>query len=128
MTQTLSRSDRALFGAAVLLVGGAALTRYADINNVLAITDKTVFLNVVGVIHDLELAGPVEGNGPSGSYFFPLAQDASRFLTFAVRSATDPAAQASGVRSVISALDRELVSWQHNVEVLGAPSGSVSLA
>jgi ABC-type antimicrobial peptide transport system permease subunit len=79
-----------------------------DINNLLAVTDKTVFLNVVGVIHDLKLNGPVEGNGPSGSYFFPLTQDASRFLTFAVRTATDPAAQAGEVRSVISGLDREL--------------------
>ena len=79
-----------------------------DINNLLEVNDKTVFLTVVGVVHDLKLADLVEGNGAVGSYFFPLRQDASRLLTFAVRSATDPAAQASAVREVIASLDREL--------------------
>src|SRR5262245_15584371 len=79
-----------------------------DINNLLAITEKTVFLNVVGVVHDVKLANLVEGNGVVGSYFFPLQQDASRFLTFTLRTATDPAAQASAFREVIAALDREL--------------------
>ena len=64
--------------------------------------------NVVGVVHDLKLADLVAGNGAVGSYFFPLAQDSSRLLTFAVRSATDPAAQAGALREAIAALDREL--------------------
>jgi predicted permease len=79
-----------------------------DINNLLVVNDKTVFLTVVGVVHDLKLADLVEGNGAVGSYFFPIAQDASRLLTFAVRSATDPAAQAAPLREAIAALDREL--------------------
>ena len=79
-----------------------------DINNLLAITDKTVFLTVIGVVHDLKLANLVDGNGAVGSYFFPLQQDASRLLTFTMRTATDPAAQAGPLREVISALDREL--------------------
>jgi hypothetical protein len=33
----------------------------SDINNLLATTDKTVFLTVVGVVHDLKLANLVEG-------------------------------------------------------------------
>src|SRR5204862_246759 len=61
-----------------------------------------------GVVHDLKLADLVAGNGAVGSYFFPLAQDSSRLLTFAVRSATDPAAQAGALRDAIAALDREL--------------------
>jgi predicted permease len=79
-----------------------------DINDLVAITDKTVFFTVVGVIRDLKLAGLVEGNGASGSYFFPIAQDGSRLLTFALRTATDPAAQAGSVRDAIARLDREL--------------------
>jgi ABC-type antimicrobial peptide transport system permease subunit len=50
----------------------------------------------------------VEGNGEVGAYYFPLTQDVSRGLTFAVRTATDPAAMTSAVREVIAALDREL--------------------
>jgi predicted permease len=79
-----------------------------DINNLLAVNERTVFLTVVGVVHDLKLADLVEGNGAVGSYFFPIAQDSSRLLTFAVRSATDPAAQAAPLREAIAALDREL--------------------
>jgi len=79
-----------------------------DINNLLVVNDKTVFLTVVGVVHDLKLADLVEGNGAVGSYFFPLGQDASRLLTFALRSATVPAVQANALRDVVAALDREL--------------------
>ncbi|HMF93117.1 MAG TPA: ABC transporter permease [Vicinamibacterales bacterium] len=79
-----------------------------DINNLLAITEKTVFLDVVGVVHDLKLANLVDGNGAVGSYFFPLQQDASRLLTFTLRTATDPAAQATALRDVVAGLDREL--------------------
>jgi len=79
-----------------------------DINNLLAVNERTVFLTVVGVVRDLKLADLVAGNGAVGSYFFPLAQDSSRLLTFAVRSATDPAAQAGALREAIAALDREL--------------------
>jgi predicted permease len=83
-----------------------------DINDLIAITDKTVFFTVVGIIRDLKLAGLVEGNGASGSYFFPTAQDGSRLLTFALRTATDPAAQAGALREAISALDRELPVYE----------------
>jgi predicted permease len=79
-----------------------------DINNLLATTDKTVFLTVVGVVHDLKLANLVEGNGAVGAYYFPIPQDASRLLTFTLRTATDPAAQASALREAIGSLDREL--------------------
>ena len=87
---------------------GRRLYQPQDINNLLAINERTVFLTVVGVVRDLKLADLVEGNGAVGSYFYPLGQDASRFLTFAVRSATDPAAQAAPLREAIASLDREL--------------------
>jgi putative ABC transport system permease protein len=79
-----------------------------DINNLIAITDKTVFFTVVGVVRDLKLADLVDGNGAVGAYYFPLEQASSRLLVFALRTATDPAAQATAVREVIAGLDREL--------------------
>src|SRR5262249_30856930 len=79
-----------------------------DINNLLAITSRTVFLTVVGVIHEIKLANLVDGAGPVGAYYFPLQQDASRLLTFTLRTATDPAAQANALREVVAGLDREL--------------------
>jgi putative ABC transport system permease protein len=79
-----------------------------DINNLLAITDKTVFLTVVGVVHDIRLADLVTGNGEVGAYYFPMTQNTSRALTYAMKVATDPAALANPVRDVMRRLDPEL--------------------
>ena len=43
-----------------------------DINNLLAIDDKTVFFSVIGVVHDIKLADLVSGNGEVGAYYFPM--------------------------------------------------------
>jgi len=87
---------------------GRRMYRPTTINNLTAVTERTRFLTVVGIVHDIKLADLVEGNGAVGSYFYPLSQDTSRGLTFAVRTATDPAALATPVREAIRSLDREL--------------------
>src|SRR5262249_19570805 len=79
-----------------------------DINDLLAITDKTVFMTVVGVIHDVRLGSIVEGPHEVGSYYFPIDQDASRGLVFAVKTAGDPHALSNSVRATINGIDREL--------------------
>ncbi len=80
-----------------------------DINNLLAITDKTVFLYVVGVIRDVKLHALTEGQQTVGAYYFPMAQDTSSGLTFALKTAGgDPVALTSSVRGVLSQIDREL--------------------
>jgi putative ABC transport system permease protein len=79
-----------------------------DINNLLAVTDKTVFLTVVGVIKDVKQSSLAEGNDTVGTYFFPMAQSTSRFMTFAIRTDGDPASLSGAVRGVIAGLDREL--------------------
>jgi predicted permease len=87
---------------------GRRLFRPTDINNLLAVTDKTVFLTVVGVIKDVKLASLTEGARSVGAYYTPLAQDTSSGLTFAVKTPGDPLAIAAGVRSALSQIDREL--------------------
>src|SRR5205823_3537675 len=57
---------------------GRRLYQPQDINSLTKVTDKTVFLTVVGVVHDVRLADLVVGNGAVGAYYFPLSQDASR--------------------------------------------------
>jgi predicted permease len=79
-----------------------------DINNLLAVSDKTVFLTVVGVIEDIKLHDLTEGEKAVGAYYFPLAQNASRFLTFAVKTAGRPESVGAGFRTAIAGLDREL--------------------
>jgi predicted permease len=83
-----------------------------DINNLLAITEKTVFFTVVGVVHDIKLADLIAGNGEVGAYFFPLAQNGSRLLTYAVKVATDPSAVANSVRDTLHRLDPELPVYE----------------
>jgi predicted permease len=79
-----------------------------DINNLLAVSDKTVFLTVVGVIKDLKQSSLAEGSDTVGTYFFPMTQSTSRFMTFAIRTDGDPASLSGAVRGVIAGLDREL--------------------
>ncbi len=87
---------------------GRRLYQPSDINNLLAITDKTVFITVVGVIGDVKLHGLVEGPHAVGAYYFPMAQDALRGMTFVAKTAGDPHALSSAVRGAINGLDREL--------------------
>jgi ABC-type antimicrobial peptide transport system permease subunit len=43
-----------------------------------------------------------------GAYYYPMTQDASSALTFAVKTSGEPTALAGSVRGVLSQLDREL--------------------
>jgi predicted permease len=87
---------------------GRRMYQPSDINDLLATTDKTVFVTVVGVVHDLKLANLVEGNGEVGAYFYPSDQHPRRDLAFAIRVAGDPTVLAGPMRAVINSLDREL--------------------
>ena len=74
----------------------------------MAITDKTAFLTIVGVIGDVKLGSLTEGKDSVGSYFVPTAQDNSRGLGFVARTAGDPTSLAGAMRGVITQVDREL--------------------
>ncbi|MCC7417118.1 MAG: ABC transporter permease [Acidobacteria bacterium] len=87
---------------------GRRMYQPTDIDNLLAITDKTVFLEVVGVVEDVKLDALVEGPRTVGAYYFPIAQSPERSLTFAVRTSGDPTQLVSPVRSVLAGLDPEL--------------------
>ena len=49
-----------------------------DINNLLAVNDKTVYLYVVGVIRDMKLHALTEDKQTVGAYYFPAAQSVPR--------------------------------------------------
>jgi predicted permease len=73
-----------------------------------AITDKTHFFTVVGVVADIKLHDLTEGAKSTGAYYFPLDQDTSGGLVFAVKTAGDPLSLTSAVRGALNGLDREL--------------------
>jgi predicted permease len=87
---------------------GRRMYQPTDINNLLKISDKTVFLTVVGVVRDVKLETLTEGKDKVGTVFYPMSQDVSRNMTFAVKTAGNPIALAGGIRGVITGLDREL--------------------
>jgi len=79
----------------------------SDIDHLTEVSDKTVFMTVVGIVGDMKAMDLAE-KPPVGTYFFPLAQDASRSVTFALKTSGDPSALANTVRQTIKALDPEL--------------------
>jgi predicted permease len=79
-----------------------------DINDLTAISDKTVFLTVVGVVADIKLDDLTEGDRAVGAYYFPMAQDTSRLVTFAVKTQGPGDAIPAALRSTLGSLDPEL--------------------
>lgn len=79
-----------------------------SINDLLAVTDKTQWFTVVGVIKNVKLDSIVEAPNQVGAYYFPATQQPPRGLTFAVRTAADPPALTASLRAAIAAVDREL--------------------
>ena len=76
--------------------------------DITAVNEKTVFFTVVGVIADMRLHDLTEGAKSVGAYYFPMDQDTSSGMTFAVRTAGDPLSLTSAVRGALNGLDREL--------------------
>jgi len=87
---------------------GRRLYRPNDIKDLTAITPQTAFYTVVGVIADMKLHDLTEAGKTVGTYYFPMDQDASSGLTFAIKTAGDPLSLTSAVRGVLNGLDREL--------------------
>jgi len=88
---------------------GRRLYYPTDMDDITAITQDTVFLNVVGVVENIALRDVVREQGDTvGAYYLPLAQSSSRGLTLAVKTAADPASVAGPIRAVLARLDPEL--------------------
>jgi predicted permease len=79
-----------------------------DLNQLLAVTDKTVFLTVVGVVADIKLDDITEGERAVGACYHPMAQNGSRLVSFAVKTRTRDGSLGTSLRGVIASLDREL--------------------
>jgi ABC-type antimicrobial peptide transport system permease subunit len=76
--------------------------------DLLAITDKTVFLTVVGVVPSVKLSDLAEGEKTVGAYYFPIAQNTSGFMSFALKTSVDPESLGPALRSAVAAVDRDL--------------------
>jgi putative ABC transport system permease protein len=87
---------------------GRRMYRPDSAKDLLAPTDQTRFLTVVGVVGEVKMDGLVAARTPVGAYYLPIAQNTIRSLTFTVRAAGDAAALAAPLRAAVGALDPEL--------------------
>jgi predicted permease len=87
---------------------GQRMYEPSDEKDIFAITDKTQFLTVVGVVGNVKLEGLVGSANAVGAYDYPQAQVGSRALTFVLRTDGAPTSIANAVRSEIARLDPEL--------------------
>jgi predicted permease len=79
---------------------------------------KVIWLRVVGVVGSVKMRGLIEGEGARvGAYYFPYAQDPTRSLGLAVRTAGDPAALTRAVRQALAELDPQMAFY----DVLAMP-------
>jgi predicted permease len=73
-----------------------------------AITAKTEFFTVIGVVAEMKQRSLTDGDKAVGAYYFPLAQEPRDGLTFAVRSSGDPTSLSGALRREIAAIDAQL--------------------
>lgn len=87
---------------------GRRMYEPSDTKNLLAVTAKTRWWTVVGVVKEVKLRGLVEGVGSTGAVYRPLAQRWNRSLTFALRTSGDPLSVGNVAQKTIAKLDQDL--------------------
>ena len=76
--------------------------------DVLAITPETKFLEVVGVVKEVQVLPPGAPFDPVGAYYFPYSQTPERAFVVSVRTSLDPEALTHTVRKTVMNIDPEL--------------------
>jgi predicted permease len=73
-----------------------------------AITEKTEFYTVVGVVSEMKLRNLTDGDKLVGAYFIPLSQEPQSGLTFVLRTDGDPGTLSGALRREVAAIDPQL--------------------
>ena len=79
--------------------------------NAAAVTERTKWLTVVGVVPEVRLYDLAEREGSVGSYYTAYRQSVQRYYYFAVKSPLDTATVLQTVRAELAAVDPELVPF-----------------
>ena len=87
---------------------GRRLYRPADPSDITKITPQTVFINVIGVVKEVQLADPRLDFTPVGTYYFPTSQQSSRGFTLTVRTAQPSSTLLNDIRREVARLDPQL--------------------
>jgi predicted permease len=83
----------------------------------LAKAKDTPWMTVVGVVRDVRLDDLAAGPGSGSAYYYPAAQMAPRGVALAIRTAGNPAAVLSSVRSELSKLDPDMPLSSSNLSI-----------
>jgi predicted permease len=86
---------------------GRRMYRPNDPNDLLKVDEHTEWLRVVGVVGDIHM-DDITGNTTVGAYYFPMAQDVSRFATLAVKTTLETSTLLKQVRAEIAKIDPEI--------------------
>jgi predicted permease len=87
---------------------GRRLYRSSDDGDPTAVTEKTVFFTVVGVIREMKLRSFTDDDNMVGAYYLPLTQEPQGDFTFAVRTTADPSSFSNALRREVTAMDGQL--------------------
>jgi predicted permease len=88
---------------------GRRMWRPENPNNLTTPSPDQKWITVVGVVGDMKMAGLVTSDTRVGTYYFPVAQEAIRTMTLAVRSAGgDPLELTPSIRKTLTSIDPEL--------------------
>lgn len=70
--------------------------------------EHTVWYRVVGVVRSVRLQDLSGTGNPTGTYYFPFAQQASNSFTIAINTAADSASTIPAIRAQLAAIDPDL--------------------
>lgn len=84
---------------------GRRMYQPSDPNDLLAVSENTKWLTVVGVVREVQLDDLAGSSNSVGAYYFPAKQQVRRFLVFAIKAAIDPNAVMRSVRATMAELD-----------------------
>jgi predicted permease len=79
-----------------------------EVDDPAAITEKTEFYTVVGVVSEMKLRNLTDGDNLVGAYFIPLSQEPQGGLTFVLRTDGDPGTLSGVLRREVAAIDPQL--------------------
>jgi len=91
---------------------GRRLYRPSDPSDVTKITPQTRFLDVVGVVREVQMSDPRMDVTPVGTYYLPFEQSTPGGFTFVVTTSRPVPTLAADLRRVINAIDPELALFR----------------
>jgi predicted permease len=87
---------------------GKRLYRPNSPKDLLAITEETEFLTVVGVVGYVRFRSLVEPDEPVGAYYYPYEQMPRRRICLAIKTAGDPSTLVGALRRELAQIDPQL--------------------